>query len=61
MYFQVPPQDGTVLLTWQPPVMQSRFASDGYIWADPEATYTIEIKGYVSEHLHNFRASADNI
>ncbi|OCL01253.1 DUF1750-domain-containing protein [Glonium stellatum] len=51
MYFQVPPQDGTVLLTWQPPVMQSRFASDGYIWADPEATYTIEIRGYTLEIL----------
>lgn len=51
MYFQAPPQDGTVLLTWQPPVMQSRFASDGYIWADPEATYTIEIKGYTLEIL----------
>ncbi|OCK82999.1 DUF1750-domain-containing protein [Lepidopterella palustris CBS 459.81] len=50
-YFQAPPPDGTVLLVWQPPLMQTRFASDGYIWAEPEATYTMDIRGYTLEIL----------
>ncbi|KAI9810351.1 MAG: hypothetical protein M1827_006318 [Pycnora praestabilis] len=48
------PADGTVLLAWQPELqMQNRFASDGYIWADPEDAFTFEVKGYTVEmYIH---------
>ena len=43
------PQDGTLMLTWQPlDVMGTTFASDGYIWADAEHRFTSEVRGYVS-------------
>ena len=49
-YFQIPPTDGTVLLEWQPVNQRSNaYASDGYIWADPELSFTQETqRGYVS-------------
>ncbi|KAF2198310.1 DUF1750-domain-containing protein [Delitschia confertaspora ATCC 74209] len=50
-YFDRPPQDGTVILTWQPPLLQGRFASDGLAWADPEVQYQTEIQGYSLEIL----------
>ncbi len=43
------PQDGDVMLVWQPPPMGTTFASDGYIWADPEAAFTSEMRGYVRD------------
>ena len=43
------PQDGDVMLVWQPPQMGMAFASDGYIWADPEAAFTSEMRGYVRD------------
>ena len=44
------PADGTVLLAWQPlNYLGTSFASDGYVWADPEHAFTHEAKGYVSE------------
>jgi Fungal domain of unknown function (DUF1750) len=43
-----PPDDGTVFLAWQPPALRGAFASDGYIWAEPEATYHFESRGFVS-------------
>lgn len=47
-YLQAPPADGTVFLAWQPESQRgTRFASDGYVWADPEANYTFERHGYV--------------
>ncbi|KAL2358571.1 hypothetical protein BJ546DRAFT_946096 [Cryomyces antarcticus] len=46
------PQDGTVLLAWQASgAMEGRFASDGYVWADPEATFAQSIRGYTLECL----------
>jgi hypothetical protein len=43
------PQDGTLMLTWQPlDLMATTFASDGYIWADAEHRFTSEVRGYVS-------------
>ena len=34
------PQDGTILLTWQPlSRLGTEFASDGYIWASGETYY----------------------
>ena len=41
------PQDGDVLLVWQPPQMGVREASDGYVWADPESAFSSEMRGYV--------------
>ena len=48
------PQDGTVMLTWQPlQHLGNNFASDGYVWADAEQAYTFEARGYVVEmYLH---------
>jgi hypothetical protein len=46
-YFNAPPADGTVIMTWQPHILQGRFASDGLVWADPEMQYHMEIRGYV--------------
>ncbi|KAF2259453.1 DUF1750-domain-containing protein [Lojkania enalia] len=45
-YFAIPPPDGTVLLTWQPPRLGNQFASDGLVWADAEMDYHMEIRGY---------------
>ena len=43
------PQDGTILLVWQPlNHLGTNFASDGYVWADVEQIYTTESRGYVS-------------
>ena len=43
------PSDGTVFLEWQPASQrQSRFASDGYVWADAESAFTMDVRGYVS-------------
>ncbi|KAF2030838.1 DUF1750-domain-containing protein [Setomelanomma holmii] len=53
-YFTSPPPDGTVVLTWQPPRMQTHFASDGMVWADPETAYDMNIRGYTLQVLvHN--------
>lgn len=41
------PQDGTILLAWQPPELGVNFASDGYIWHDHEQTSNIDVRGYV--------------
>ena len=44
-----PPQDGTMFLAWQPlGQVGSMFATDGYVWAEPEITYQQEFNGYVS-------------
>ncbi|KAJ5779145.1 hypothetical protein N7457_006865 [Penicillium paradoxum] len=42
------------MLTWQPQNhMGVNFASDGYIWADPEQAFTFESRGYTVEmYLH---------
>ena len=47
MYIDAPP-DGTVMLVWQPLAqLGTRFASDGYIWADAEQSFSMEARGYV--------------
>ncbi|KAF2426165.1 DUF1750-domain-containing protein [Tothia fuscella] len=48
LYMQNPPADGQVFLTWQSPRVKG-FASDGYIWADPEATFHHNFGGYTLE------------
>ena len=45
--FLQPPQDGDVLLVWQPPQLGAREASDGYVWADAESAFSSEMRGYV--------------
>jgi hypothetical protein len=57
-YFNAPPADGTVILTWQPPMLQTRLASDGLVWADPEVQYHADVRGYNLEilvHRSGFR------
>ena len=46
------PPDGTVMLVWQPPSLQTRFASDGYVWGDVEKKYVQEYRGYVRTMIH---------
>lgn len=42
------PADGTVYLTWQPlNQLGTQFATDGYLWAGAESTFTHELRGYV--------------
>ncbi|KAF2834821.1 DUF1750-domain-containing protein [Patellaria atrata CBS 101060] len=51
-YLTTPLPDGTMILTWQPHNQrQTRFASDGIVWADPEVTYHHEVRGYTLEIL----------
>ncbi|BDD61085.1 hypothetical protein MAP00_006159 [Monascus purpureus] len=46
------PPDGTVMLTWQPlNHLGTNFASDGYVWADVEQSFTFEARGYTVEML----------
>ncbi|KAF1916189.1 hypothetical protein BDU57DRAFT_496527 [Ampelomyces quisqualis] len=53
-YFSSPPPDGAVLLAFQPPRMQTHFASDGMVWADPEAAFDMNVRGYTLQVLiHN--------
>ena len=42
------PQDGSVMLTWQPlNFLGTNFASDGYVLADVEQAFSFEARGYV--------------
>lgn len=42
------PQDGTLLLTWQPLEHSgTHFASDGYIYGDAEQSFKSDVRGYV--------------
>lgn len=43
------PQDGDVMLVWQPPQTGINAASDGYVWADAETAFQQEMSGYVSQ------------
>ncbi|KAI9846212.1 MAG: hypothetical protein M1838_001373 [Thelocarpon superellum] len=43
------PADGTVLLVWQPGQLGTHFASDGYVWADPEQAFSLDAKGCTVE------------
>ena len=48
-FLDPPPADGRLMLVWQPlDYLGTSFASDGYVWADAEHTFTSDIKGYVS-------------
>lgn len=47
------PQDGSVMLVWQPSAhLGTNFATDGYVWADPEQAFNSEARGYVSFTRH---------
>ena len=42
------PQDGTVMLVWQPLAqLGTKFAPDGYIYADAEEVFAHQHRGYV--------------
>ncbi|KAL8943423.1 MAG: hypothetical protein Q9216_001061 [Gyalolechia sp. 2 TL-2023] len=53
------PRDGMSMLVWQPLAkLGIEFASDGYIWADPEQAFSSQAKGYTVEmywHKCGFR------
>ncbi|KAL8800821.1 MAG: hypothetical protein Q9223_007186 [Gallowayella weberi] len=53
MYIDAP-RDGMMMLVWQPLAkMGTEFASDGYVWADPESAFSSEVKGHTVEmYLH---------
>ncbi|EPS32040.1 hypothetical protein PDE_06999 [Penicillium oxalicum 114-2] len=59
------PQDGTVMLTWQPlNHLGNNFASDGYIWADVEQAFTFEARGYTVEmfiHRSGYHPPNENL
>ena len=44
------PPAGSLFITWQPSSFGKRFASDGYIYADPEQGLTSQVRGYVGGH-----------
>ncbi|KAL9098976.1 MAG: hypothetical protein Q9163_005459 [Psora crenata] len=49
-----PPRDGTLMLVWQPPQLQMHFASDGYVWVDPERPFSQQMRGFTVEmYIHN--------
>ena len=43
------PQDGTIMLIWQPPQMGTVSATDGFVYAGSEAAFCSEVRGYVGE------------
>ena len=44
------PAEGTVMLVWQPLAqLGTRFASDGYVWADGEQAFSQEHGDYVRQ------------
>ena len=46
--YLTPPQDGTILLAWQPTAQVGQiYATDGYIWAEPENVFTHQYNDYV--------------
>lgn len=53
------PADGTVLMTWQPlQRLATNFATDGYVWAPPEALYKHDLgNGLVRDTLKNKRVN----
>lgn len=59
------PPDGSVLLTWQPmEYLGNNFASDGYVWADAEQSFTSEVRGYRLEiimHRSGYKATGEPI
>ncbi|SMY25599.1 unnamed protein product [Zymoseptoria tritici ST99CH_1A5] len=59
------PSDGTMWLEWIPVEKTDQpFPSDGYAWADPEATYRHELNGYTVEmrvHTMGFRPGVDQM
>ncbi|KAL8797721.1 MAG: hypothetical protein Q9195_000073 [Heterodermia aff. obscurata] len=49
------PPDGTVMLQWQPlGHMGTQAATDGYVWAGPEAPFTTPNRGYVWRSLDKY-------
>ena len=62
------PADGSVFMEWQPASggmgggsggqRPSRFASDGFVWADAESAFTLDVKGYVSASVFFFTLSS---
>lgn len=47
MFLLEPPQDGTMMLVWQPGQLGTQMASDGYVWADAESAFSQDKHGFV--------------
>ncbi|KAI5797873.1 hypothetical protein DFH27DRAFT_92689 [Peziza echinospora] len=44
------PPEGSLFLVWVPPMLNGGCASDGFVWADPDQGYSMELpKGYTIE------------
>ncbi|KAK6437845.1 hypothetical protein LTR95_005956 [Oleoguttula sp. CCFEE 5521] len=62
-YVHMPP-DGTIWLEWLSPTKGNHWASDGYVWGDPETTQRIDFQGYTIEilrHTLGYRPGIDQI
>ncbi|KAF2724238.1 DUF1750-domain-containing protein [Polychaeton citri CBS 116435] len=63
-YLTAPPE-GTIWLEWIPQHKSNQqFASDGYVWADPETTYRENLGGFEIEilvHSSGYRPGQDQI
>ena len=42
------PPNGSIFVAWQPPKLEKRFASDGYLYAGEERAFQTKVSGYVS-------------
>ncbi|EME42719.1 hypothetical protein DOTSEDRAFT_54997 [Dothistroma septosporum NZE10] len=60
-----PPQDGTMWLEWIPQHKNEQpYATDGYVWGDPEQTFRQSVGGYTIEmrvHTVGFRQGYDQM
>jgi len=48
------PPDGTIMLIWQPPQLGTHSATDGLVYYGPEAAFSSEVRGYVSDAQERF-------
>lgn len=59
------PQDGTIWLEWMSPRQNNgRFATDGYVWNDPEQAFRMSVNGFTVEmlsHTAGFRPGIDHM
>lgn len=62
-YLDCPP-DGEVMLVWQPSQLGGQVASDGFIYADAEAAFSSEVRGYTVEmyiHRSGYRPNFESV
>jgi hypothetical protein len=52
-YLGIPPEDGVLFLEWIPIVRSQVFASDGYVWGDPERGHEKELTRELTNGMLN--------